>query len=373
VDLCNQETVDLEAFLEDSQGTSVITWSGEGLDLANDNLSATAGPYGNAYVNTQITVSATNGCGTSTDSFNLQYQPNVPNITLNDQFVCPGGTAVLDPVPTVLDNPNLTYLWTPGGQQTSTINAGVGTYTVVVSNACSESSPISADVVDADAPTVTFAPQASILECNADEVTLSVNFNNPNNYTVTWNGAAGDDTFVVTEDGTYCWEVEDISGCGLIETGCTTVDISQAPVVNGGSQELLALCPGECENLNLSAQGENINYSWVGNCNGFTIANGGDNALFCADNVPIACLGSTLVMTGTASNGCGSDQATFVLAPDACTVKIPNVVSPNNDDKNDTFYILGLEKYDNVELHVFDHWGRLVFETSNYEIGRAHV
>jgi gliding motility-associated-like protein len=42
------------------------------------------------------------------------------------------------------------------------------------------------------------------------------------------------------------------------------------------------------------------------------------------------------------------------------------VVSPNNDDKNDTFYILGLEKYDNVELHVYNRWGKLMFETTNY-------
>jgi gliding motility-associated-like protein len=72
-------------------------------------------------------------------------------------------------------------------------------------------------------------------------------------------------------------------------------------------------------------------------------------------------------MTGTASNACGSDQATFVLMPDACALKIPNVVSPNNDGLNDAFYILGLEKYEDVELIIFNRWGKIVYDNTNYD------
>jgi gliding motility-associated-like protein len=366
--LCNQETVTATAFLDDPVGTSTITWSGQGVVASGDGLSATVGPFGNAYVTTNVTVTATNGCGTDSDGFEVVYQPQVATPTLTNALVCPGGTTLLDPIPAAQDNAAITYLWIPGGQQTSTITASEGSYTVTVDNDCSNPVTVNVEVTEAVAPNVLDSSDPSILECDDNTVTLSVEVANPNNYTYTWNNQQGTSTLTVTNDGEYCWTVEDIAGCNLIESGCTTVDISQAPQVSSaGSNEELTLCPGECEQLSLGASGENITYSWVGNCGGFTISNGGDDATFCADNVPVSCLGSSLVMTGTASNGCGSDQATFVVLPDACAITVPNIMSPNNDNKNDTFYILGLEKYEGVELRIFNRWGKLVFETDSYD------
>lgn len=366
--LCNQETVTATAFLTDPVGTSTVSWIGQGVVASSDGLSATVGPFGNAYVNTAVTVTASNGCGSDSDTFDVTYQPQVAVPSLTNALVCPGGTVLLDPIPAAQDNPAISYLWTPGGQQSSTITAGEGSYTVTVDNDCSNPVTVDVDVTQAVAPNVIDSSDPVILECSDDDVTLSVTVSNPNNYTFSWNNQPGSSTLLVTEDGEYCWTVEDNAGCNLTETGCSTVDISQAPQVNGaGSNDVMELCPGECETLNLGAIGENITYSWTSNCNGYSITNGGDNAAFCADNVPVSCLGSTIVMTGTAANGCGSDQATFQLLPDACAITIPNVVSPNSDNKNDTFYILGLEKYENVELQIFNRWGKVVYETSSYD------
>jgi len=48
---------------------------------------------------------------------------------------------------------------------------------------------------------------------------------------------------------------------------------------------------------------------------------------------------------------------------------LPNVITPNGDRFNDFFVVAGIETFDNARLEVYDRWGRLVFETDNYEVG----
>lgn len=48
---------------------------------------------------------------------------------------------------------------------------------------------------------------------------------------------------------------------------------------------------------------------------------------------------------------------------------LPNVITPNGDRFNDVFVVEGIETFDNARLEVYDRWGRLVFETNNYEVG----
>jgi gliding motility-associated-like protein len=46
---------------------------------------------------------------------------------------------------------------------------------------------------------------------------------------------------------------------------------------------------------------------------------------------------------------------------DEC-LSIPTVFTPNNDGKNDTWYITGMEAYSNASVQVFNKWGKLLFE-----------
>jgi gliding motility-associated-like protein len=45
---------------------------------------------------------------------------------------------------------------------------------------------------------------------------------------------------------------------------------------------------------------------------------------------------------------------------------IPNGISPNGDGLNDVFYIPDFSTYQNIEARVFDAWGQLVYQHSNY-------
>jgi len=47
-------------------------------------------------------------------------------------------------------------------------------------------------------------------------------------------------------------------------------------------------------------------------------------------------------------------------------IVVYNEFSPNNDGVNDTFIIEGIQQYQN-KLQIFDRWGKIVFETNNYQ------
>lgn len=69
----------------------------------------------------------------------------------------------------------------------------------------------------------------------------------------------------------------------------------------------------------------------------------------------------------TSSAGCDSVVTIHlnVLGPDSCTLVIPNVFSPNNDQINEYFFIQGLLGTDNV-LHILNRWGQVVYLDENY-------
>jgi len=46
-------------------------------------------------------------------------------------------------------------------------------------------------------------------------------------------------------------------------------------------------------------------------------------------------------------------------------VGIPNAFSPNNDDRNDTWLIEGLEWYPSLRLYIYNRWGNKVFESTD--------
>src|SRR5690606_41955388 len=44
---------------------------------------------------------------------------------------------------------------------------------------------------------------------------------------------------------------------------------------------------------------------------------------------------------------------------------LPNVITPNGDGENDTFEVLGLYKFDRVELEIINRFGKTIFQSSD--------
>lgn len=54
------------------------------------------------------------------------------------------------------------------------------------------------------------------------------------------------------------------------------------------------------------------------------------------------------------------------VTPGQAEMFVSNVITPNNDGKNDYFYVQGIEKYPNSALYIFNRWGGTVYQTKNY-------
>jgi gliding motility-associated-like protein/uncharacterized repeat protein (TIGR01451 family) len=57
---------------------------------------------------------------------------------------------------------------------------------------------------------------------------------------------------------------------------------------------------------------------------------------------------------------------TSTVSKDILVLKIPNVITPNGDGKNDYFRIPGLELYTENDLVIFNRWNNKVYEKKNY-------
>ena len=65
------------------------------------------------------------------------------------------------------------------------------------------------------------------------------------------------------------------------------------------------------------------------------------------------------------ANGC--DTATVFITVQCGGLEIFNAMSPNYDGKNDFFKINGLQNWPNHHLYIYNRWGNLVYEATNYQ------
>lgn len=59
--------------------------------------------------------------------------------------------------------------------------------------------------------------------------------------------------------------------------------------------------------------------------------------------------------------------ATVTVMVNACGIKIPNAFTPNGDGINDYFIVPGSERFERMELAVFNRWGNEVYKSNNYQ------
>lgn len=50
-----------------------------------------------------------------------------------------------------------------------------------------------------------------------------------------------------------------------------------------------------------------------------------------------------------------------------CRIVVPNIITPNGDGSNDVFKIKNSEDYDHIELQIFNRWGNLIYENTDYK------
>ncbi len=91
------------------------------------------------------------------------------------------------------------------------------------------------------------------------------------------------------------------------------------------------------------------------------------------DEVGLELTGTTSVFRGLAAgeylvtiiDACGQEAEVPVIVVE-CDTWIPNIFTPDGSGKNDAFVIWGLEGFPGSDLLVYNRWGALVYESTNY-------
>jgi len=73
-----------------------------------------------------------------------------------------------------------------------------------------------------------------------------------------------------------------------------------------------------------------------------------------------------LVVTNTILN-CSDSLTKYIRVLDNCLIAVPSAFTPNGDGLNDYFWPHNALKADNLEFKVYNRWGQLVFQTSNWQ------
>lgn len=166
----------------------------------------------------------------------------------------------------------------------------------------------------------------------------------------------------VTTDSVYQTSSLSDGDVVTVETTCyaqcpDTVSISTAPIsvfsfpIDAGTDT--TIFAGESVQLNGSTTGSNI--IWT------------PSFYLSSDNVlnPVAVPDQTVTYTLSAEqNGCVAyDYVTITVNSG---IIIPNTFSPNGDDINETWIILGIEDYPNNLVEIYTRWGQKIYQSSSY-------
>jgi gliding motility-associated-like protein len=182
--------------------------------------------------------------------------------------------------------------------------------------------------------------------------TIGNNGNGTLNYTLK-NGVSGTVTVTITlkdNGGTANGGIDQVSRSFTI-----TVTPLPVPVISSdlGTSISLGLT------AHLTASG-GTNYQWT---NAAGIIGGQNTAVL---NVRPT-INTTYTVTITNANGCSSSQSiTINVNKDFESLKASNVLTPNNDGKNDKFIIQNIDLYPNNFLKIFDRNGKILYAKQGY-------
>ncbi len=200
----------------------------------------------------------------------------------------------------------------------------------------------------------------ALVYCEGDNVRLVATPQDPS-YTYEWflNGVSlgapqvADSIYFATAGGDYTVEVDDGSTQDLSDT----VTITETPRPNGVILGDNGVCPDDQEGYRVNA-GMAL-YAWDVTA-GATILNGNgtDSITVQFGNSPSTV--SAIIMD---INGC-IDTATYNVDIE-CQPTIPNIITPNGDNVNDTFEIPGLTQGTIVEI--YNRWGKTVYLSDDYD------
>jgi gliding motility-associated-like protein len=255
----------------------------------------------------------------------------------SDEILCDVSFKSLTPVS---DPSNKTFLWSTGAT-TPTLNVvASGTYWVTITQSCQ---------VDRDTINLGFFKTPveinlgeDRLVCDVSSVDLSVS--NDFADVVEWNTGSSEATISVSSSGQYWVRVENTCG---ISRDTVVLTILQTPAPINLGADITA-----CDGLDVEVS--------------IPISNEDEVEWNTGSNQPAIHITESGQYWVEVRNACGSARDTVRLTSLFLDVnKVPNVITPNGDDKNEFFMV---EKpLEGAYLVIFDRWGKKVYESQAYQ------
>ncbi len=196
--LCLGECLDLIVTSNENTDSLTFVWD-NGVAIDNDTVNICP------LVSTTYTVTATNMLGDIAVTFATITVIPLPIVNLgNDTTLC-GGSLLLD-----AGNSGSTYLWQDNSaNQTITVTTS-GQYFVEVTNGgCTSTDTINVTI---NGPIVDLGPD--ITTCNPNLIIDAGNVGS----TYSWQDGSANQTFIISDTGTYYVDVTDLTGCTVTDT-----------------------------------------------------------------------------------------------------------------------------------------------------------
>jgi len=219
-----------------------------------------------------------------------------------------------------------------------------------------------------DSSSQTFVIQDTILNTAKTDTTLCSPFSlrlNTHIANTVWSSGPSDSAYTVTASGLYIATVTNACGSNL-----DSVKVNTYPEISGlnltDSKD--ALCEGVTDSVMITASidssgQQSVTFRW----NTGTV----DSDAY-SSQIIVYQAGPYQV---TALNGFCPVSQSITIDTVSCDseciagIAIPDIFSPNSDGKNDTFYILHICDINPFEMHIYNRWGELVFESPDIHKG----
>jgi gliding motility-associated-like protein len=295
-----------------------------------------------------ITINYVNACGENavTSSTMTLAQYTAMAVSISDETICQNAAITVNGQPSGGVAP-YDYAWTGGSSQSSLSISDYGEYSVTVSDFCNGS--VTETFVISAPPVLTSALDESVFIC-------------PNtNENVTVTAAGGQAPY------SYLWSDGTITSTMNVDTGnagTVTVAVTDACEVTVQDQivveipDALVVAPSIELCLGLS-----IGNVFTGGTEPYVLIYDEDSVAV-SSNYTV-----TAIQPGAhdvfVEDACG-EMGMFTLYAVACNTIIPNIVTPNGDSLNDVFQITSIDRFPNSTVMIFNRWGNMVFESTNY-------
>ncbi|HNW99220.1 MAG TPA: gliding motility-associated C-terminal domain-containing protein [Bacteroidales bacterium] len=347
--------------------------------------------------NGSVTVNATGGTGGYTYSWNtspVQTTQTVSNlaagtytVTVTDQMGCSATNSVtlIDqpaPMATIANIINATcelsngaisvtttsgtaplaYSWnTPTPWTLPTLsNIPGGTYTVTVTDANGCTDVAIGTISTSYKPTASASSTNEI--CNRTNGTIAVIANGGSEaYTYLWSNNATTANVTDLPAGTYDVIVSDSNGCTASAT--TRIINIPGPIADFSIHpQVLTLMDGPVL-FSDNSSGNVENWYW-------TFGDGDTASSFNKIQHQYDNIGTfTVTLVVIDDNGCFDTIQNTVRVTETYTIYTPNCFTPNDDGLNDTWSAEGTNvDPNNFELTIFDRWGKVMFNTTNWDV-----